>query len=213
MSDFWKVLLEDLSEIRSEIAELISAKRETLAKIKANPENTSLRRKLEILDKKLQSANRKWVGQALLDDPKEYSRIFGQLLSKDKLGQEDEKAIRQIYAAQQIKAQEGELGKADIGFWERIKAKIPEQVRGHIDTMVQNLQSIKPMSVSEDQYKSPSRKMVRDQSSFPSSFGKTKSFGGVGGSKKNISYKRLSESAFSKKLNIVLEEDDASTGQ
>jgi len=212
MSQFWNTLFEDLAEIRSEISGLIDAKRSTLAKIKSSPENMALRRKLELIDKNLQKANRKWVGQALLDDPREYSKILGRLLAKDKLGQEDEKAIRQVYAAQQLKAEQGELGEGDIGFWERIKDKIPESVRGHIDTMVKTLKSVKPLVIaSEDQYKSPNRKMIRDQSGFPSSFSKTKSFGGVGGSKKNISYKRLSESAFNKKLDSVLKEDDVSS--
>lgn len=36
------------------------------------------------------------------------------------------------------------------------------------------------LGFNEDQYKSPTRKMVRKQSAFPSSFGPSKSFGGVG---------------------------------
>lgn len=38
-------------------------------------------------------------------------------------------------------------------------------------------------NLDEDQYKSPTRRMIRKQSAYPSSFGRSKSFGGVGGDK------------------------------
>lgn len=49
------------------------------------------------------------------------------------------------------------------------------------------------LGVMEDQYKSPTRRMIRKQSAFPSSFGPSKSFGGVGGQDKYSKKEKATE--------------------
>lgn len=52
-----------------------------------------------------------------------------------------------------------------------------EDARGSLSQMAGKV--FKRLGIKEDQYKHPTRKHHRDQSAFPSSFGKTKSFGGL----------------------------------
>jgi len=198
------LLLEDLSKVREKIRKLTAIKRELLARLKGAPENKVLLAKRDEIDRQLQVANKEWTAHALSDDPQEYNRLVTKLTSTDKLTDADAPIIKQIYAAQLVKAEEDKLHDDDLEIWEDLRGKLSGTV---IDKILAGLRKVIP--VREDQYKYPTRKLIRKQSLFRSSFGKTRSYGGRGGSvlnkmRKNI--QKIQESKFSKKLDMILRE-------